>query len=312
METTPQSSPTDAEGQPVSKVRVFLHKLLFFPLTRLVIALFVLWVGYLLHLITSHQLTIPQDAIVIRESSLVFFIIGAYVAYVRLIERRPVRELFLGKALKELGLGMAIGGSMIALTVGILWMIGLWHVDALNPWSVLAIPLVTAASTAVWEEVVFRGVVFRMLEEGLGTWIALVISGLAFGLLHLGNESASIIGVLTITATAGPFLAGVYVLTRRLWLAIGAHYAVNVFQGPLFGLRVSGGEKTGLLQSSLEGPELLTGGAFGIEASLITAVITTVVVVYVLRMAYVQKKFVKPLWNSKRGLTDGGILPELK
>lgn len=303
---------SDPKGQSAGRTRAFLRKLLFFPLTRLIVALLFLYAGYLLHLILSHQLAIPRDATVLGEISLVIFIVGAYVAYVRLIERRPVRELLPGKAPKELGLGMAIGGGIITVIVGILWVFGIWQVDAQNPWSVIAIPLVTAAATAIWEEVVFRGIVFRVVEEGLGTWLALVISALTFGLLHFGNEDATMISVLTITVTAGPFLASVYILTRRLWLAIGAHYAVNVFQGPVFGLPVSGEEKIGRLQSSLEGPEFLTGGAFGIEASLVTAVIVIAVVTCVLKTAYSRGKFVSPLWRSSRGLSDGGILPELK
>lgn len=303
-------SQPDTDDNSQSKAPGVWRKVVLFPLTRLVIALLFLWAGYIFHLIASAQL--PGDAVVLREFSLVLFLIGGYFAYVRLIERRAVREFAPNKALKELGIGIAIGGGLVTAIVGILWVFGLWEVVALNPWSVVAVPIVTVAATAIWEEMVFRGIVFRMLEEGLGTWIALILSALVFGLLHMGNENASIIGILTIALTGGLLLAGVYILTRRLWLAIGIHYAVNVFQGPIFGLPVSGGEKTGLLESSLRGPELLTGGTFGIEASLIMAVFAFAMVFYVLKMAYRKGKFVNPLWKSMRSLTDGGILPDLK
>ena len=155
-------------------------------------------------------------------------------------------------------------------------------------------------ATAYTEEIIIRGVLFRIVEEGAGTWIALIISAAVFGLLHFGNDNATVIGVLSISATAGLLLAGVYILTRRLWLAIGIHLAVNWTQAAIFGLPVSGKEKEGVLQGFLEGPELLTGGEFGLEASLLMLGAGSICAFFVLRSAYQNGSFMAPLWSEKR------------
>lgn len=291
----------------------FLRKLVFFPLTRLVIVAFLLATAFILRdVIANGILSLPMDAEALRALVLITTVSVIYLGYVRLIEGRRVRELALQKAPRELGLGVAIGAGMIVVIVALLWTLGLYHVVGLRSWSVLVTPLVATTATAYWEEIAFRGVLFRILEEGLGTWIAMTLSAALFGLLHLSGQNASLLGAITIAATAGVFLAGVYVLTRRLWLAIGAHYAVNVTQGPIFGLPVSGRERIGLMQGTLDGPELLTGGGFGIEASLITAVVGAAVAIYVVRRAYVERRFVDPLWNRRHELSNGGILAELR
>lgn len=303
--------PTPASGgAPSAESPPWWRTVLLFPLTRLVLALFFLWAAVIAR---DVLLPVPRDAEVLRPATTLLSVYLGYVGYVLLVERRRVRELHDRRAPAELALGLGIGAGMIALVVGTLWLLGAYRVEGVGSWSVLLVPLVATASTAVWEEIVFRGVLFRMIEEGLGTWIALVVSAAAFGAVHLGNENVSILAVATIAGVAGVFLAGVYILTRRLWLAIGAHYAVNLTQGPIFDLPVSGRERSGLLHSTLEGPELLTGGAFGIEGSLLTAAIGATAAVYVVWRAHDQGMFVRPLWRSEdRGVGTGSVLPELR
>jgi uncharacterized protein len=97
---------------------------------------------------------------------------------------------------------------------------------------------------------------------------ALVISGLVFGLLHVANPNATLLAGLAIAIEAGILLGGVYMLTRRLWLAMGLHLAWNLTQGGVYGVAVSGHAMDGLLESALSGPAWLSGGAFGAEASV--------------------------------------------
>lgn len=289
------------------------RNVLLFPLTRLVVALVFLATGLILRdVIANGVLALPPDAIASRALVLIVAVSAAYVAYVRLVERRRAREFALQHAPRELSLGMLLGACVILMTAILLWMLGSYQVTGISPWSVLLVPLVTAAATALREELVFRGIVFRIMEEGLGTWAALVFSAASFGLLHLGNENASVFGAVSTAATAGVFLAGVYILTRRLWLAIGAHYAVNLAQGPILGLPVSGREHAGLVQSALHGPELLTGGTYGVEASVITAALGVALASYVVRLAYLKGRFVGPLWTRGDGFSTGGIVPELR
>jgi hypothetical protein len=302
-----------AQAVTSKKAPGFLRTLVLFPLTRLVIAGVVLAAAFILRdVIANGVLALPDDAVAWRALVLIVAVSVAYVGYVRLIERREVRELAIRRAPQEIGLGIVVGAGIILATVVILWILGSYHLVGMTSWSVLIVPLVATAATAFWEEIAFRGVAFRILEEGLGTWVALALSAVLFGLLHFSNENASLFGAVTIAATGGLFLAGTYILTRRLWFAIGAHYAVNLTQGPVLGLPVSGRERTGLLHSTLDGPDLLTGGAYGIEASLMMAVIGLAAASYVVWRGYINGRFVGPLWTRRQDVSSGGIVSDLR
>src|SRR5260370_910510 len=97
---------------------------------------------------------------------------------------------------------------------------------------------------------------------------ALGISALVFGFAHARNPGASIVSSLAIAVEAGGLLAAAFILTRNLWFPIGMHWAWNFFQGPIFGVPVSGMRMPSLLDAYLEGPRAWTGGAFGLEAGL--------------------------------------------
>jgi hypothetical protein len=89
-------------------------------------------------------------------------------------------------------------------------------------------------------------------------------------------------------------------LTRRLWPCIGFHVAWNFTQAGVFSGAVSGAfEQPGLLKARLEGPELLTGGAFGMEASLVALLVCTVAGVAILITAVRRGNIVKPSWRRK-------------
>ena len=125
------------------------------------------------------------------------------------------------------------------------------------------------AAAAVTEELLFRGVLFRIIEERIGTWIALVLTGVVFGLSHLVNPDASLWGATAIAIEAGGMLAAAYAATRNLWVPIGLHFGWNFAAGGIFSTEVSGnGSRQGLLDAATSGPTLLTGGDFGPEGSL--------------------------------------------
>jgi hypothetical protein len=99
------------------------------------------------------------------------------------------------------------------------------------------------------------------------------MSAALFGLLHAGAAGASIFSTVAIALEAGILLAAAFMITRRLWLPIGLHAAWNFTEGTVFGASVSGGDVRGVLSSRFEGSDLLTGGAFGPEASLVAVIV---------------------------------------
>lgn len=235
------------------------------------------------------------DAVVVVLAAML-----AYAAFVRWIERRPVTDFGRRGAMREWAIGVALGFVAISLTVAIIAALGGYRITGWNPPSVLVPVLALAIFSGVFEEIVTRGLVFRLLEEWLGSWTALALSALLFGLLHIMNPNATLLAAAAISIEAGILLAALYMLTRRLWMAIGLHMAWNFTQGGIYGINVSGIEVPGLLFNTMQGPPLLTGGAFGAEASLPAVLICTALGLWVLHRAHRKGRFVAASWHRFR------------
>lgn len=224
----------------------------------------------------------------------------AYVGFVHLVERRPAAELSGRGAVGETGVGIAVGAGLQTACVGAVAALGYFQVTGLNPVSAIVPTLAMAVASGYVEEVVFRGVLFRIVEESLGTWIALALTSLLFGFVHMWNPNATVFSSFAIAMEAGVLLGAAYVLTRRLWLAVGIHFAWNFTQGGIFGGRVSGLSMDGLLESELSGPMLLSGGEFGLEASVFGLALGTATGVLFLVRAGRSGQFIAPFWRRPR------------
>ncbi len=189
--------------------------------------------------------------------------------------------LALPGAARSLGRGTLVGTGLMGAVVGVLALLGWYRLVDGPPetaWDEVGDALVWAVIFTVagfFEEVAFRGVTFRLLEEWLGSTAALVISSAFFGLLHGMNPHATWFATLAIALEAGLLLGAAFMLTRSLWFVTGLHLAWNWTQGALFGVAVSGTSVEGLLESQLTGPEAWTGGAFGAEAGLVALLLCT-------------------------------------
>ena len=228
-----------------------------------------------------------------------------YLAYVRTIEgRRPVTELFSRGWPGELGAGLVLGAAIFAVVIGVLLLLGDYTVARVNPVAV-ALPALTLSILAgVTEELLIRAVVFRLLEQWLGSWFALALSALLFGALHLGNANATLLSSAAIALEAGVLLGAAYMVTRRVWLAIGVHIAWNFTQSGIFGVATSGIALAGVLDGRLQGPKWLTGGAFGPEASITAVIVCVAAGVLLLRRAIGKGHLVRPAWARSAEPTD--------
>lgn len=224
--------------------------------------------------------------------------LSIYWAFVRLIEKRPVRELSASGTGRELSAGVLLGTGLCVLCFVILMLLGTYRIDGVNPVLVVMPALAMAISSGVLEELMWRGGLFRILEEGLGSWIALVVSALVFGLSHYAPVEGALWGAFAITIQAGLLLAAAYMVTRRLWICIGFHMAWNFVQSGVFSGVVSGAFKhPGLLKSTVEGPAILTGGSFGLEASIVAVLLCTVTGILMLIHAIRRGHVVRPFWQ---------------
>ena len=285
------------KDNPQTKSKLF--KFLQFPTVRIFLGFLILSIVLSITQIGTQAL-FGHEAVWANLLSVFITVIAVgltYYGFVRLIERRSVTELSLSSSIKELACGTVIGVVLFSATIGVLWLLGYYQVSGMNEWSDIFPWLVLAIISGFSEELIFRGLLFRVVEESLGSWLALAISALIFGLLHLANPNATLWGGIAIAIEAGVMLAAAYMYTRRLWLPIGIHFAWNFTQGALFGVAVSGNEAKGLLQSTLSGPSLLSGGDFGAEASIFAVVICLAAGIYFLQKSSQQGKFIQPFWK---------------
>lgn len=226
--------------------------------------------------------------------------IGGYLAFTMLIERRGNVEFALPGALRELGVGLLLGFGLFSAVVAVIAALGGYQVIGTRDASVLAGVVALSITSGVVEEILLRGLIFRLIEEWLGSWAALVLSAALFGAAHLGNDNATLLAGAAIALEAGIMLAAVFMVTRRLWAAIGLHAAWNFTQGGIYGIAISGNQTDGLLRARISGPDLLTGGAFGAEASLPAILICTAFGIGVVMLAQRRGQFMAPMWVRRR------------
>jgi hypothetical protein len=288
-----------------SKTRLLL-RILRNPLIRLLLlGALVLYLYVSGHLFRAAYAKGPiQDLAVVMW--MVALTLAVYVGFVQIVERRSASELSLPGMGRELGIGLLLGAGLYTVCVLILMVLGIYRIDGFNSWQIPLGLLWLGLSSGFFEEMLFRGVLFRISEEVFGSWVALVVSSLAFGLIHLNNPGGTLQGVLFIAIEAGVLLAAAYLLTGRLWLSMGFHMAWNYTQAAILPVHVSGGGTAhGLVKATIAGPDLLTGGIFGMESSLVAFVLLTTTGITLLVLAVRRGKIVPPSW--KRRIAHPGL-----
>jgi membrane protease YdiL (CAAX protease family) len=287
------TTPTSAIPQPR-----LVHRILGSPPVR------VLLLGFILVMFMSMNTDVMTIRIggpikaVLHIVALAIAGFGVYVGYARFVERRAVSELALPGMGRQLGLGMLVGAGLYTACELVLMALGIYRIDGLNPPSYLIPAIAMAVSSSVYEELLFRGVLFGSVEKWFGSWAALGVSSLVFGLTHLLNPQGTLEGALFIAVEAGILLGAAYMLTRRLWLSIGFHMAWNYTQSAIFSSIVSGNDaQPGLIRSTVSGPDWLTGGSFGVESSVLALVLCTSTGIVMLVMAVKRGRVVAPIWK---------------
>lgn len=201
-------------------------------------------------------------------------VLAAYALFVRLYERRWPRELRPAGVWTWLPLGFAVGAGLVSVSALVLRWGGWAVVERVAPpgeWGTLAaLALGSQFAVACIEEVLIRGVLFRIAEDSLGSWWALGLSAALFGLMHLGNENATWAAALGLSLQAGVLLGAAYMASRSLWLPIGIHWAWNGIQAGVFGGALSGNAVRAIVTARPAGPDYLSGGPFGLEGSVLT------------------------------------------
>ena len=211
----------------------------------------------------------------------------AYRIVIRRVDKREPLELSREGA-AGIWWGTAAGIGLFTATIAAIAVFGGYRILGWGSFEAFLAVFGLMCAVGVAEELLFRGVIFRFLEETTGTWGALAVSAVLFGGAHMMNPNATLWGGLAIALEAGLMLGAAYVATRSLWLPIGIHIGWNAAQAGIFGTAVSGSEGAfaGLLLGETRGLTMIGGGAFGPEGSIFAVLFCGAVTVYLLRLAH--------------------------
>ena len=192
----------------------------------------------------------------------------------RFIDRRSL--LSLGFEIRNYGndllAGMGWGAGLIVIGFAVLYLSGMLEIQALEfqPGSFF-LYFILFSLVSLNEEILIRGYVLTNLMDSMNKYLALLVSSVLFALLHLANANMSVPAFINLIL-AGLILGIYYIHKRNLWFPIGMHLTWNFFQGPVFGFEVSGNKTSSIIIQNVSGPDLLTGGEFGLEGSLLATV----------------------------------------
>ncbi len=273
-------------------------RILQFPLTRILVLGFILFyfMGWAQSWLNAYHDAPVTNAVI--QIVLGLAAIGVYLAWGTFIERREVTELSTPGLGREWAIGALCGAGLYTTCAAVLMLLGIYKVEGFNPVLFLLPNVALAIKSGVFEELLFRGVLFRSVETMFGSWVGILVSSIAFGAVHLMNPGTTLGGAVYIGIEAGLLLSAAYLVTRRLWICMGFHSAWNYFQSAVFSGVISGAvSDPGLLKATIEGPELLTGGAFGMEHSVIALVVCTTAGVILLMTAIRRGHMLPPMWK---------------
>ena len=210
-----------------------------------------------------------------------FSLLGSFAALwvaTKFIDRKPLMSI--GLSVKDKANEMLIGLGFALAFIGGLFLV-LWLIGAINITGYVGFkPGVFIVSILLFmaafdEELIFRGYILNnMMDSTSNRWIALAGSSLLFALLHSGNTNVWSTWVPMTELFAAGFILGIsYTFTKNLWFPTFFHFGWNFFQG-LFGFEISGFNVDSWKIISHENagnvPDIVSGGAFGIEGSVIT------------------------------------------
>lgn len=280
------------------------QKTLHFPLTKTIIGLLVCAV-----LVGLGQLSVSKLLdLTALDKDIKNLIIGLVVVVLAIVcytylfkfyEKREIVEFSRIGLFKHLTIGITLGVLLQSLTIFVIYLKGGYSIVSINPILFLVPPLTMAFTSAIFEEILIRGIIFRITEEKLGSYFALLISAILFGAMHLGNPNSSLTVAIGLAIQAGLLLASAYIYSRNLWFPIAIHFAWNFTQSAIFGANVSGNiiSKT-LITSKIEGAEWFTGGQFGPEGSIQATAFCCIPTVILLILSHKEGKIISPYWKK--------------
>jgi membrane protease YdiL (CAAX protease family) len=232
-------------------------------------------------------INLPKDAIsseIILESSMVIAVLGGLLMFFKAVPAIDFNSVFINKRGGITGflMGSLFGMGLIAICAGLLYLMGNVEFSAgsITP-MILISQLIYFVLVGIFEEFMFRTLPLYAFAERYPVFIAILLNSLLFGAVHMLNPSFTWLAMLNISLAGALF--SIFTLQKRnvSW-AIGIHFTWNFAQGILLGYKVSGTDNPGILSAKPLGNAYLSGGAFGIEGSIICTLIMVITITYLL------------------------------
>jgi len=277
----------------------FRQKVLYSPLTKIIIACIVFGCILVIGAVIKDFVTFNRNISFLLQGIIVpTLTIVSFSWLYKVFEKKKFTEFSINGIGLNLMIGLTLGVVLYLLTFLVIYFVGGYNA-AISVNSVLFIipPLVGALTTSVLEETLFRGFIFRIIEEKLGSYITLFISAIIFGLPHIVSDDSA--GFLLAT-TLGLLLAIYYMYSRNLWCVIAIHFAWNFSNQYIFGITSGRYSLPGkLITFKFEGgAEWFAKGTFGTHAEILAGIAILVAAVILLILCHKKDKIVKPYWNK--------------
>ena len=197
------------------------QKVFHFPLLKIIVALIVcLGVVRVGQAIVQRTLELTgADSDLKKLIGGVFAATLAIIAYSYLFkfyEKRIITEFSKNNIVKNITIGIVLGVVLQSLTILVIYLKGGYSVISINPILFIIPALTMAITSAIIEEILLRGIIFRISEEKLGSYLALIISALLFGVMHLANPNSSLPAAIGLAVQAGLLLGAAYIYSRNL------------------------------------------------------------------------------------------------
>lgn len=224
---------------------------------------------------------------------------AGYIFVFRIYEKRRINELSAASFFNNAIMGFFIGVILQSLFILIIYLAETFLVVHINAISVLISPFAFALTAGFVAEIIFIGIIFRLLEQQTGTLIALFGFITLFAVLHINVKGATVISIGATAMQAGLMLPAAYVYSRNLWLPIFLHFGWDFAEPGIFGgINPSSSLTEGLLTSKIAGSSLLTGVDTGPQGSLSSLLLCFITGLIFLLLAKRKKYFIKPYWRT--------------
>jgi membrane protease YdiL (CAAX protease family) len=281
--------------------RAILHH----PITRIITGLaLTLGIGLLamfaIQSLLSRTSLSQSDKDPIAGTVFAILVCVIYVNLYQRYEKRPVTELSTRHLFRYLAGGILLGTGLAATVILIQYLTHVLTINGTRSFLPLLPNLWNTFVNSIVAETLIIGIFFRLMEEWLGSWLALLILAIVFFILHITAPGATIISAIAVSMHAALLLGPTYIYTRSLWVPVAIHFAWDFSYAALYGASVNGYTmENSLLDTTINGPDLLTGGDFGPQGSIQAAMLCLITGFIFLNLSRRHKRIIPPSFQNR-------------